>query len=106
MPLALMILVGLAIGLVVLLVLATVWQRQGLTNQQRAMARVKESLELSRRNVELGEEANALTAELLETQREMLQLLRRLVEARAPEPEPPGHAIRSGPAGPSGGADR
>jgi hypothetical protein len=92
--------------LLVLLVLATVWQRQGLTRQQQAMARVEESLELSRRNVELQEEANLLRQELLKNQREMLQLLRRLAEVPLPEPEAAPHALRPGPAAPGGGPPR
>jgi len=68
-------------GLVTLMVLALVWQRKGLTTQQQAMSSVEESLRLSRRGVDLGEQSQALHAENLKIQREMLQVLHRILKA-------------------------
>jgi hypothetical protein len=69
-------------GLVLLMVLALVWQRRGLRTQERAMSHVQESLDLSRRNVELQEQMAAMAAESLQNQRETVELLRRLTERR------------------------
>jgi hypothetical protein len=68
----------LLLALVPVLVLALVWQRKGLAKQEQAMSHVEESMELSRRNGQLQEQANALTEELIRGQQEMLQLLREL----------------------------
>jgi hypothetical protein len=70
-------------GLVVLLVLALAWQRQGLSTQQRNMSQVEESLKLARHTLRLQEEANALAREGVQYQREALDLLRRLTEQEA-----------------------
>jgi ABC-type branched-subunit amino acid transport system ATPase component len=70
-----------AIFLVIMLVLivpALVWQRKGLSKQEQAMSHIEESLDLSRRNVQLQEQANALTEELIRGQQQLLQLLREL----------------------------
>ncbi len=67
---------------VLTMVLALVWQRKGLTTQQRAMSHVEESLAMSRRNAELQEQMAAMAEESLRNQREMIELLRRFVERR------------------------
>jgi hypothetical protein len=69
-------------GLVLAIVLALVWQRRGLSTQERAMSHVQESLALSRRSVELHEQMAAMAKESLQNQREIVQLLRRLTERR------------------------
>lgn len=84
-------------GFFVLMILALVWQRKGLTTQQEAMSTVEESLQLSRRSVdlgersvelgersiELGEQVHALGEESLKVQREILQVLQRLLAAQS-----------------------
>ena len=67
---------------VITMVLALVWQRKGLTTQQRAMSHVEESLAMSRRNAELQEQMAAMAEESLRNQHEMIELLQRLVERR------------------------
>ncbi len=67
---------------VITMVLALVWQRKGLTTQQRAMSHVEESLAMSRRNAELQEHMAAMAEESLHNQQEMIELLKRLVERR------------------------
>src|SRR4051794_14335419 len=78
----LLIFVLIPVGFVVAMVLALVWQRRGLTTQERAMSDVQESLALSRRSVELQEQMAAMAEESVRNQREMLELLRRLTERR------------------------
>ena len=51
------------------------WMRR---NQRRAMSRVDESIELSRRSVKLHERAVRIAEEMLENQIEMVESLRRL----------------------------
>jgi H+/Cl- antiporter ClcA len=69
-------------ALVLAIVLALVWQRKAMNTQQRAMSHVEESLALSRRSVELQEQVAVMAEESLRNQREMLELLRRLLDSR------------------------
>ena len=68
--------------IVITMVLALVWQRKAITTQQRAMAQVEELLAMSRRNAELQEQMAAMAEESVGNHREMIELLRRLVERR------------------------
>jgi hypothetical protein len=90
-PLVMVLFVALVLllALVPVLVLALVWQRKGLARQEQAMSRVEESLDLSRRNVQLHEQANALAEELIRGQQEMLQLLRELTRQPGAGPTGP-----------------
>ena len=71
---------------VITIVLALVWQRRGLTTQQRAMSHVEESIARGRRSIELQERMAAMAEESLQNQREMVELLRRLMERLPPDP--------------------
>ncbi len=75
---ALLVPIALVAGFLILMVLALVWQRKGLTTQQQAMSTVEEGMQLSRRGVELTEQAVALGEESLKVQREMVQALHQL----------------------------
>lgn len=66
------------IGLIVLFVLALVWQKQGLSTQKDAMSHVEESLDLAHRTLELQRRAVALAEESIHYQREILEALRTL----------------------------
>jgi hypothetical protein len=68
------------------IVLALVWQRRGLTTQQRAMSHVEETIAQGRRSFELQERMAALAEESLQTQREIVELLRRFMERLPPDP--------------------
>ena len=73
-----MILAGLGLAMALVLV----WQRKGLSTQERAMSHIQESMALSRRNVQLQEQMAAMGEESPQNQREMVELLRRLMERR------------------------
>ena len=73
-------------GTLLLMVLALVWQKKGLTGQQRALSHVEESLTLSRRAVELQERSIVLAEELISNQRTMIDLLRRDADRRWMKP--------------------
>lgn len=74
--------IALTVGVVLVMILALVWQKKGLAGQQKALSHVDESMALSRRSLELAEKGVALAEESNRNQREMILILRRDADQR------------------------
>ena len=74
--------IGVIGSLILVMILALVWQKKGLSGQQKGLSYMDESMAISRRNLELAERRVALAEESNRNQQEIIKLLRRDADQR------------------------